>query len=125
MDSHEITFPLDKSTVSLIYLSEVYGIDLKVLLILYDKYGEDVFFFFFMFNKTRVEFPTPSKMQSIMNAATGFLEALHKGEIPLFASKQEEKVFSFLKSLYTEDNQERKLKLIVQIEGKDGPEQAN
>ena len=45
---YEFQFDISSDTIALIYFAERYRFDLITLLLLYEKFGRDVFYFFFM-----------------------------------------------------------------------------
>ena len=49
---------IDQDAVLLLWITEKYKIDLRILLFLYDKYGKDLWFFFYMFAGISVNFPS-------------------------------------------------------------------
>ena len=66
MAEYDVKFQVDKTTISLIYLAEVYHLDLTTLLLLYDRLGEDVFYFFYLFSGKQVSFPRSNKLLKIL-----------------------------------------------------------
>jgi len=53
---------IDQDGVLLLWLAEKYRIDLRVLLFLFDQYGKDVWFFFYLFAGMVVKFPSIERL---------------------------------------------------------------
>jgi len=49
---------IDQDAVLLLWVAERFRIDLRVLLFLFDKYGKDLWFFFYLFAGLTVKFPS-------------------------------------------------------------------
>ncbi|MCS7366476.1 MAG: hypothetical protein NDF52_01155 [archaeon YNP-WB-062] len=49
---------IDQDAVLLLWVAEKFKIDLRVLLFLFDKYGKDLWFFFYLFAGLVVKFPS-------------------------------------------------------------------
>jgi hypothetical protein len=88
---------LDQDAVLLLWVSEKFRIDLRILLFLFEKYGKDLWFFFYMFAGLKVRFPALEgflklikDVQGVMsgrfvNSAAGRFakEVLSKGRVEL------------------------------------------
>lgn len=98
MGAYKIWFDVNEDTTTLIYLADVYKIDLAALLFLYEKYGKDTFFFFYLFSGKTVAFPKASKLQRIVVAA----KVLRRSgvTINLLKTEQERKVLQKIRDLY-------------------------
>jgi hypothetical protein len=48
---------VDQDVVLLLWVAEKFKVDLRVLLFLFDKYGKDLWFFFYLFAGLTVKFP--------------------------------------------------------------------
>jgi hypothetical protein len=48
---------VDQDVVLLLWVAERFKVDLRVLLFLFDKYGKDLWFFFYLFAGLTVKFP--------------------------------------------------------------------
>jgi hypothetical protein len=57
---------IDQDAVLLLYLAEKLKADLRILLFLYDKYGKDIWFFFYMFAGVVVKFPSTERFLRII-----------------------------------------------------------
>lgn len=105
MAEYDVKFQVDKTTISLIYLAEVYHLDLTTLLLLYDRLGEDVFYFFYLFSGKQVSFPRSNKLLKILKFGEDVRDGLRKGQplesVPV--SEQERRVLDKIKELYSPD----------------------
>jgi len=52
---------VDQDVVLLLWVAERFKVDLRVLLFLFDKYGKDLWFFFYLFAGLTVKFPRVEK----------------------------------------------------------------
>jgi hypothetical protein len=52
---------IDQDAVLLLWVAERFKVDLRVLLFLFDKYGKDLWFFFYLFAGLEVKFPRVEK----------------------------------------------------------------
>ena len=52
---------IDQDAVLLLWVAERFKVDLRVLLFLFDKYGKDLWFFFYLFAGLVVKFPRVEK----------------------------------------------------------------
>jgi hypothetical protein len=52
---------IDQDAVLLLWVAERFKVDLRVLLFLFDKYGKDLWFFFYLFAGLVVKFPSLEK----------------------------------------------------------------
>ena len=95
-----IEFDLNEDTIILVYLSHVYSIDIEQLLLLYEKYDKDVFYFFYLFTKSKVEFPTASKLSNIILYSRNIHKYFKNSDNYIFKSKQEQEVFSYILKFY-------------------------
>jgi hypothetical protein len=53
---------IDQDGVLLLWLAEKFRIDLRVLLFLFDQYGKDLWFFFYLFAGMTVRFPSIERL---------------------------------------------------------------
>lgn len=75
----------NRSVLILVVLALLMKIDLRILLYLYEKYREDVFFMFFMFMEMKVQFPSVKRLMKVIDVvdkylSTGKVEASKVGE---------------------------------------------
>lgn len=63
-DFRDLTFSIsvDEITCSLFYLSAQYGFDYKSLLLLYERFGRDLMYIFYMLSDEHVKFPSSEEM---------------------------------------------------------------
>jgi len=52
---------IDQDAVLLLWVAERFKVDLRVLLFLFDRYGKDLWFFFYLFAGLTVKFPSLEK----------------------------------------------------------------
>jgi len=57
---------IDQDAVLLLWMAQRYNIDLRVLLFLFDKYGKDLWFFFYLFAGLVVKFPRIEKFLTMV-----------------------------------------------------------
>jgi len=53
---------IDQDAVLLLWVAEKFKIDLRVLLFLFDQYGKDIWFFFYLFAGMTVKFPSLERL---------------------------------------------------------------
>jgi len=53
---------VDQDAVLLLWVAEKFKVDLRVLLFLFDQYGKDVWFFFYLFAGMTVKFPSLERL---------------------------------------------------------------
>lgn len=95
----------NKHILFLIYLSHVYRLNLEMLLLLYDKLGEDIFYMFFMFAGKSLIMPKHTKMIKIRNFVDRVMDCLTSNTEDMSYSTQQEKSFlTFIKSVYDRES---------------------
>lgn len=62
-------------TLVLLWLSYRFKLDLRILLFLYQKYGLDVLFFFYLFAGKEVKFPSLNALLKTVKSVQEFLES--------------------------------------------------
>lgn len=101
--AYHLEVELNDEVAALVYLSVIHKIDLHGLIYLYDKYGTDVFFLFFLFSGKDVKFPKASKYERIMDTSRDISQAVILGEDYLTAVFQEKSVFLEMEKMYDGD----------------------
>lgn len=96
MGMYKFRFDITPETTTLVYLSEVYHVDLVTLLLIYEKYGKDVFFFFYLFAGKQVNFPKASKLYRVIQSCRALTKKGVKVEI---TTQQEKQVLERLNKL--------------------------
>lgn len=95
---YEFNFDVNSDTIALIYLSERYKLDLLSLLLLYEKFGRDVLYFFFLLSGRAMTFPKASKLLRVLE----FCESVHKNiteDKPIqFSNTEYKSVFERIKA---------------------------
>lgn len=97
---------LTPEVVSIVYLAEIYHIDLELLLLLYDRYREDLFYFFYMLAGHQVVIPRHAKLLHVMKFGDDVCKSLVNGQPPDLKTRQEIQVMERLSGLLREGGQE-------------------
>lgn len=75
----ELRLPLDEAILSLYYISKVYRIPIDDLLVLYEKYQKDVFYFFYILSGKRIRLPSVQVMKRICEKSSKCVEFFESG----------------------------------------------
>lgn len=94
----KVIFRVNEHTAALIYLSEIYHIDIVLLVFLYEKYKEDVFYFFYLFSGQQVNHPKGTKLLKILQFSKRLVKEGLRDD--LAKSEQERKVLERVRELY-------------------------
>jgi hypothetical protein len=79
---------VDQDAVLLLWVARKYNIDLRVLLFLFDKYGKDLWFFFYLFAGLVVRFPKVERfLKMVKDVQTVFAGGNVNSSIGKFASE--------------------------------------
>jgi hypothetical protein len=79
---------VNRDVAVLLLLSLRYRIDFRILLYLYEKFREDVFFFFFLLAGREVRFPTHQKLLRLISSASDVISDQSSDDFnSLFLSK--------------------------------------
>jgi hypothetical protein len=79
---------VNRDVAVLLLLSLRYRIDFRILLYLYEKFREDVFFFFFLLAGREVRFPTHQKLLRLISSASDVISDPSSNDFnSLFLSK--------------------------------------
>ncbi len=111
---------IDQDAVMLLWVAERLKVDLRVLLFLFDKYGKDLWFFFYLFAGLTVKFPrmerflrTVKDVQAVfsgfkVNSAVGRFaeEVVKKGKLEFDLSDRKRFPLGIL-GLYDEEDKEK------------------
>lgn len=89
-----------KDVVALVYLSVMHSIDLHGLIYLWEKYGKDVFFFFYLFAGRDFKLQKARKYECIMETAERMREEVLEGGKFETSMVQERDVFNVLERLF-------------------------
>jgi len=65
-DGRLVIEEIDQDALLMLWLTERYKIDLRLLLFLYDKYGKDMWFFFYLFADMRIKFPSLRRLLTVI-----------------------------------------------------------
>lgn len=97
MGTFEIEVSANANVYALVCLAEIYGLDLLTLLLLYNKYGEDVFYIFFLLGGKKVALPRVNKLARIKD----FSRQIEADKNPEPKSQQESAALERIKKLKT------------------------
>lgn len=100
MGTFEIEFKIDTTVRSLVYISEAYRLDLLTLLLLYDRFGEDLFYFFYLFAGRKISIPKFAKLTKIQMFSHNFANI----NPDTLKSKQEKSAYSKIRAITTKKN---------------------
>lgn len=110
----KVLFRVNGDTTALIYLSEIYHIDLVTLVFLYEKYKKDLFFFFYMFAGLQSNHPKASKLLKILQFSKQFVKSGMNEA--LVKSEQERRVVERAKEYYVHSKKMYELETEVEFE---------
>jgi hypothetical protein len=72
-DGRLVIEDLDQDAVLLLWVSERFRVDLRILLFLFEKYGKDLWFFFYMFAGLEVRFPDLGRFLKVVKDVQGVM----------------------------------------------------
>jgi hypothetical protein len=79
---------IDQDAVLLLWVAERFKVDLRILLFLFDKYGKDLWFFFFLLAGLSVTFPRVEKfLKAVKDVQAVFSEMKVESAVGRFAEK--------------------------------------
>lgn len=102
MGAYKFHIDNTRDSATLIYLSEVYHADLLTMVLLYEKFGRDLFMFFYMFAGHQVNFPRPTKLARILEVSAELASCVKRKTDDL-VTEQEKVVLMRMKSLYNSE----------------------
>ena len=100
MSTCKIHFPLNEEVISVIYLADVLSIDRVTLLLLYQKYGRDLFYLVYMLSGKKVSVPQMNRLESIFKSSKDVYKSIQRDEISFLENKRDLQLSLSLKSLY-------------------------
>jgi hypothetical protein len=103
--------PYTDETASLVYLSKVHNLDISALFYLWEKYGRDVWYFFYLFAGREIRMPKFSKYERLRQLSSEMRGAVIGGRDFSSAVAQEREAYLAQKSLF-----DGKSSLIIPIE---------
>lgn len=124
MGKYRFEFEANRETILLVYLHEVYKLDLLTMVFLYEKFGPEIVHVFFLFAGHSLTVPRPSKLVRMMTFSRELSDALENTleEDNLkdinYSSQQEGEVLSKVLELYNHKDQ----MISVEVEVGDGGE---
>lgn len=77
-DNTTLSIPINRTTCILFYLSRVLNLDLPYLYFLYKKFGEDMFYFFFMMSGKKMSIPREDRLVNHFKNADIIYEKITK-----------------------------------------------
>lgn len=106
---YEFSFDVNSDTIALIYLSERYKLDLLSLLLLYEKFGRDVFYFFFLLSGRATTFPKASKLIRVLDFCSNVQKNILSNKPIELGNSEYKSVFDSVMSklVTTPDNQKK------------------
>lgn len=99
MGTYELKVPVTRETLTLYYISVVYKIDFQSLSFLYEKFGPDVFFFFYLLSGRKFSFPSNEKFIKIVERSEKMMKILKGGPQEL-ETHQDTVVYAQVQSVY-------------------------
>ena len=100
---YEFQFDISSDTIALIYFAERYRFDLITLLLLYEKFGRDVFYFFFMLAGRKIMFPKANKFLNITEFCKNVTRELLEGKPATINNKEYKAVYDSVMDKVIED----------------------
>lgn len=97
MGNCTISAELNKHTIALYYISKTYSIDLKILLFLYEKYGADVFYFFYLFSGKKIAVFSESRMNNVFKFCDNALNIIKYNTLEIRLSERDKSILEELK----------------------------
>ena len=107
---------MTQEVVLIVFLAEIYHLDLEYLLLLYDRLREDFFFFFFLFAGRQITVPKHAKMIKMLGFSSRISNELAKGKELDPATRQEVDVCNRLRSLWDADSKKVLISMDIQQE---------
>ena len=101
---YEFQFDISSDTIALIYFAERYRFDLITLLLLYEKFGRDVFYFFFMLAGRKIMFPKANKFLNITEFCKNVTRELLEGKPATINNKEYKAVYDSVMDKVVEEN---------------------
>lgn len=83
MAQTKVKFELNAGTLKTLILSESLGCDPRLLLYLYDKYGEDILYLFYMCAGSLWRFPAETTIRNIIKTANTIYQDIECGNKPM------------------------------------------
>jgi hypothetical protein len=98
MGNCTISIELNKHTAALYYMSKTYNIDLKILFFLYEKYGPDVFYFFYLFSGKKISVFSESRMNNVFKFCDSALYIIKTNSNEIKLSDRDKAILEALRS---------------------------
>lgn len=102
---YTISVPISEDSMFLFYLAGVCRLEFEQLLFLYEKYGKDVYYFFYMLGGSRIAMPDNTKLARMREKSKLVYKKLLGEDIPL-VTKQQRKAFEAVKNVYSEERKQ-------------------
>lgn len=101
---YKFKFGVNPDTIALLYISVCYRVDLVSLLLLYEKFGRDVFYFFFILSGKTITFPRALRFLKVLEFSQTVSGDIKKGKSldGYMNSSQFKETFALVKQLYRE-----------------------
>lgn len=111
MASIKATFPVNRDTVNLIYLASAMKLDPEVLLFLYEKYKEDVFYFIYLMAGRKITIPDLCGLVRCKDASERMYYSITSGKYPHQPLLRDKLAYECIKTYLVEDGNEFKFKI--------------
>ena len=116
---YEFNFNISSDTVALIYFAERYKFDLVSLLLLYEKYGRDVFYFFFILSGMKITFPKANKFLKIMEFCRSVTKEITEGKKAVINNVEYKQVYDSVMDKLTEDENGKRFQYSLRVMNND------
>lgn len=114
-DTISTHFDINRDSIVLIALATICKIDILTLILLYEKYGKDIFYIFYMFQNAKFKFPNQKKLFKLFKIGEELKQLIKKKDLDSFSpkTKQEQEILNNLKSYYNPKFKEFSIKTRV------------
>lgn len=99
MSKCRIKFPLSPELVSAIYLADTLMVDRVTMLLLYHKYGKDLFYIIYMLSGKKLSVPQMNRLESIFKSSSLIYSNLKYDRGLVLENKRDENLYSSLKRI--------------------------
>lgn len=112
MDNQENTdetilkIPINRTTCILFYLSKTLNINSSYLYFLYKKFGEDMFYFFFMMAGKKLTIPKEDKFVSLFKSSDDIFDKITKNPDKVITKVKDLEVYQALIDSLNDDTME-------------------
>lgn len=104
-----LNIPVNRTTCVLFYFSRAFNLDFSYLYFLYKKFGEDVFYFFYMLSGKKISIPKEEKFIAMFQSADSVFEKITKNPDKTLTKALDLEVYSQLVDSLNNDTMEIEL----------------